>query len=185
MNIVISEFDKSIIKSKGKNLTFTYGFCNSRFGIILLILQENKIVNLSFVSPSEEDYFTHFKNEWKNANFKNDDKITQNIIDKIFSEAETDETYELIISGSEFRKNIFRQLLKIPSGEIVSYGDVAEMYGDKKSVRAVASAVARNRIALLIPCHRVIRSSGETGEFRWGTGLKKELLIWEKEKLLK
>lgn len=78
--------------------------------------------------------------------------------------------------GTPFQKKVWEALRKIKKGETKTYREVAEMIGAPTAVRAVASAIARNNIAILIPCHRVIRSDGSIGEFRWGKDLKKKLL---------
>ncbi len=82
-------------------------------------------------------------------------------------------------SGSPFQINVWRALLRIPFGKRVSYRDVAAMIVRPKAVRAVANAVGNNPIALLIPCHRVIRSSGDLGGYHSGIARKKAILDWE------
>ncbi|MES2985843.1 MAG: methylated-DNA--[protein]-cysteine S-methyltransferase [Patescibacteria group bacterium] len=78
--------------------------------------------------------------------------------------------------GTPFQKKVWNALLKIKKGEVKTYAQVAEMIGMPTAVRAVASAIAKNNIAILIPCHRVVRSDGTLGEYRWGKELKKKLL---------
>jgi AraC family transcriptional regulator, regulatory protein of adaptative response / methylated-DNA-[protein]-cysteine methyltransferase len=84
------------------------------------------------------------------------------------------------VQASAFQWKVWRELQRIPLGETRSYGDIAAAIGAPNAVRAVASACANNRVALLIPCHRVIRRSGEVGGYRWGLDRKKRLL--EKER---
>ena len=81
--------------------------------------------------------------------------------------------------GTNFQINVWRALLKIPRGTIVSYTDIAGMIGKPEAVRAVSSAVARNPIAYLIPCHRVIRKYGALGGYRWGIARKKAMIARE------
>ena len=78
--------------------------------------------------------------------------------------------------GTPFQKVVWKALCSIKKGETKTYAQVAEMIGAPTAVRAVASAIARNNIAILIPCHRVIRSDGTLGEYRWGKEIKKKLL---------
>lgn len=78
--------------------------------------------------------------------------------------------------GTPFQKKVWSALLTIKKGEVKTYREVAEMIGVPTAVRAVASAIAKNNIAILIPCHRVIRSDGALGEYRWGKEIKKKLL---------
>jgi O-6-methylguanine DNA methyltransferase len=86
------------------------------------------------------------------------------------------ETYTLDPQGTPFQKQVWKALTKIQKGKTKTYSEVAQMIGKPTAIRAVASAIARNTIAILIPCHRVIRSDGTLGEYRWGKELKKKLL---------
>jgi AraC family transcriptional regulator, regulatory protein of adaptative response / methylated-DNA-[protein]-cysteine methyltransferase len=85
----------------------------------------------------------------------------------------------LVLHGTPFQRKVWRALLDIPTGETVSYSEIAQKIGYKSAARAVGSAVGANNIAYLIPCHRVIRRDGVIGQFRWGTPLKTALLRWE------
>lgn len=84
------------------------------------------------------------------------------------------------VAASEFRRRVWEGLTHIPVGETVSYSELARRIGCPTAVRAVASAVAANHIAVIIPCHRVVRSDGYPGKFRWGTTLKRRLIELEK-----
>lgn len=88
--------------------------------------------------------------------------------------------HKLNLQGTSFQKQVWKVLLKIKKGQTKTYAEVARMVGRPTAVRAVASAVAKNSIAVLIPCHRVVRSDGGVGEYRWGTSVKAELLGSEK-----
>ncbi|MEN9604549.1 MAG: methylated-DNA--[protein]-cysteine S-methyltransferase [Candidatus Parcubacteria bacterium] len=91
--------------------------------------------------------------------------------------------HKLDLHGTPFQLEVWKTLLKIKSGQTKTYSQVAEMMGQPNSVRAVASAIAKNNIAILIPCHRVLRNDGLIGEFRWGPAMKKQLLIKERAKI--
>ena len=88
----------------------------------------------------------------------------------------------LDVKGTEFQLKVWAELRKIPFGTTVSYQEVAERIGEPKAVRAVATAIAQNPVAMLIPCHRVIHSDGTIGEYHWGRDLKRQLIEWEKSK---
>jgi AraC family transcriptional regulator of adaptative response/methylated-DNA-[protein]-cysteine methyltransferase len=81
--------------------------------------------------------------------------------------------------GSPFQTTIWKALLKIPIGKVTTYSDIAYQIGNPSAVRAVATAIGKNPICLLIPCHRVIRKSGGMGGYRWGLNIKNNLLISE------
>jgi AraC family transcriptional regulator of adaptative response/methylated-DNA-[protein]-cysteine methyltransferase len=87
---------------------------------------------------------------------------------------------KFILEGTDFQISVWKALLRIPLGKCVSYSYVAAMINRPCAVRAVASAIAKNPIAVLVPCHRVIKSSGDIGEYRWGRARKKAILDWEK-----
>jgi AraC family transcriptional regulator of adaptative response/methylated-DNA-[protein]-cysteine methyltransferase len=81
--------------------------------------------------------------------------------------------------GGPFQIKVWEALLSIPSGEVTTYGDIASAIGNPKAVRAVGTAVGRNPISWLIPCHRVLRKSGDLGGYHWGTPVKRALLAFE------
>jgi len=83
-------------------------------------------------------------------------------------------------SGTPFQKKVLKEVYKIPYGQTRSYAEIARAIGKPKAVRAVASAIARNKLLIIIPCHRVIRSDGNIGKYRGGVKLKKQLLDFEK-----
>lgn len=90
-------------------------------------------------------------------------------------------TCDLDMHGSVFQMEVWSELRRIPIGETVSYQELAQRLGWPRAARAVANAVAKNRIAFLVPCHRVIRADGAIGGYRWGPDRKAALLAWEHE----
>ena len=91
--------------------------------------------------------------------------------------------FTLQIKGTNFQINVWKALLNIPKGFITSYQDIAAYIGHPKAFRAVASAIAINPVAYLIPCHRVIAKSGKIHQYRWGSARKKALIGWEAAKI--
>jgi AraC family transcriptional regulator of adaptative response/methylated-DNA-[protein]-cysteine methyltransferase len=85
----------------------------------------------------------------------------------------------LLLRGTNFQVKVWEALLRIPSGSLTTYGDVARAIGKPSAARAVGQAVGANAIAYLIPCHRVIRASGEVRDYRWGKTRKQAILGWE------
>lgn len=85
----------------------------------------------------------------------------------------------VLLRGSDFRVRVWRALQAIPAGTLCSYSDVAAAVGAPRAVRAVASAIAANEVGWLVPCHRVIRASGDVGQYRWGAGRKRQMIAWE------
>ena len=94
-----------------------------------------------------------------------------------FQDSTTDDRWNALSpEGTDFQKLVWRTLLEIPSGSKISYGEIARRIGQPRASRAVGAAVGANPIALLIPCHRVVYSSGKTGNYRWGSDRKRALL---------
>src|SRR5262249_39757436 len=87
----------------------------------------------------------------------------------------------LDVGGTEFQRTVWEQLRRVPSGETATYADIARSIGRPSAARAVARACATNKVALLIPCHRIIRGDGQLGGYRWGLPRKEELLAREKQ----
>ena len=83
--------------------------------------------------------------------------------------------------GTAFQQRVWEALCKVPAGETVSYAEIAARVGNPKSVRAVAQACAANRLAVAIPCHRVVRSDGALSGYRWGVARKQQLLARERD----
>ena len=105
-------------------------------------------------------------------------KITAATIACIFNKKDK-QTLPLHVQGTNFQINVWQALLKIPKGQLTSYGQLARDIGNPKASRAVGSAVGANPIAFLIPCHRVIRATGVIGDYRWGATRKRSMINWE------
>jgi methylated-DNA-[protein]-cysteine S-methyltransferase len=148
-------------------------YYKSDIGLIELFLLNSKIVSLSFVDDK--------KNIINNSINKESRKVI-NILDEYFKKKRTSFNIELVLNGTNFQKKVWSELIKIPYGKIVSYKDIALKLGDVKLSRAVANAISKNNIAIIIPCHRVIRSDGFLGGYKWGLDRKKALLNLENEK---
>ena len=165
-------------KNQGANLKIDYGFHDSPFGEVLLALTARGILAMSFVnSDNRETELARLKSEWRNANFNEESKRSGAIIKRLFSNKNSNrEKLLLSIRGTNFQIKVWNALLSIPVGSVVSYQAVANNLGRSRAVRAVANAVGANPVAYLIPCHRVLRSSGELSGYRWGADRKRIML---------
>jgi len=167
-------------KKHGKGLEIIYGYHLTPFGKCLLATTPRGICALRFVSPHEqEETVKSLFREWPKAIFVEQPSITQPIINKIFTKGTKAPAFHLELKGTNFQVQVWQALLAIPSGIRVSYQDIASFLGKPKSTRAVANAIANNPIAYLIPCHRVIRKTGEIHNYRWGTSRKRAMIGWE------
>jgi AraC family transcriptional regulator of adaptative response/methylated-DNA-[protein]-cysteine methyltransferase len=121
------------------------------------------------------------KSGWPKVILQEDTKPIQNIANKLF-QPNAPAAFNLHLEGTDFQKRVWQALLKIPFGKRVSYEEVAQSLNMPKAIRAVASAIAKNQISYIIPCHRVIRKNGQIHNYRWGSERKKAILDWEASK---
>jgi len=169
-------------KNKGEGLAITFGFHPSPFGECLLALTERGICNLVFVQKGDrQQAIADLRARWKKARLREDSARTRPMLNQMFAlfEGQKASSLHLFLNGTNFQIKVWEALLQIPPGSVVSYEDIAVRIGMPKAVRAVSNAVGQNPIPVIIPCHRVIRKTGELGGYRWGTARKKVLLGWE------
>src|SRR5579871_6823263 len=154
---------------KGQGVTIRYGFHPTPFGECLLALTERGVCGLRFVSSSKGETLREFRSEWPAGKFVKDGRETERICEQIFGgSGKAEAPFHLHLRGTNFQLKVWQALLTIPEGKLVRYGDIAARIGAPKANRAIGTAVGRNPIAYLIPCHRVIRSLGVIGNYRWG-----------------
>ncbi len=171
-------------KSRGEGLTIGYGFHPTPFGEAMLASTDKGICALSFTAEdSREEVLARLREEWGNARVAPDQDGTARIIGRIFAgAARAGAPLTLYLRGTNFQVKVWEALLSIPPGRLATYEDVARRIGDPSATRAVGSAVGRNPIAYIIPCHRVIRKTGELGGYHWGIARKRLILAWEASK---
>lgn len=168
-------------KLHGKGIVIQYGFHHTLFGHCLIGATERGICWLSFIQEDEDPVgeLNKMKTHWHNSVFRQNNDLTQNLIHQIFDQKRSGSKLHLLVKGTNFQIKVWDALLKIPMGCLSTYQDVARQIKSPKALQAVGSAVGANHIALLIPCHRVIRKDGLIGEYRWSTPRKKSLVGWE------
>jgi AraC family transcriptional regulator of adaptative response/methylated-DNA-[protein]-cysteine methyltransferase len=169
-------------KTKGEGITIKYGIHPSPFGDCLLATTERGICGFFFVKYRQrKDPLTELRYFWKNADILEDPRASQELADRIFnpSFADTSAPLHLILNGTNFQIKVWEALIKIPFGAVVSYEDVAIQVGIPGATRAVGSAVGKNPVSFIIPCHRVIRKTADFGNYGGGTARKKAILGWE------
>lgn len=169
-------------KLRGEGLTISYGFHPTPFGEILLGSTDRGICSLSFVMHAGRSAaIESLRKNWSKASVVENPAITQPLVAGIFRSSmhDIDNPLHLYLSGSNFQLKVWEALLRIPSGNVVSYRDIAGYLGEPKAARAVGNALAHNPVAVLIPCHRVIHSLGEFGNYHYGEARKVALLGWE------
>jgi len=169
-------------KKRGADMEIQYGFHPTPFGTCLLGLTNRGICSMRFISPEgRESALTTLNQEWPRAHFVENQQSTQPILQRLFAPLQEGKMrpFHLLLKGTNFQVQVWRALLSIPPGTMVSYQDVANQVATTSAVRAVANAIAHNPIGYIIPCHRVISKAGHTHHYRWGDTRKKAMLGWE------
>ena len=165
-------------KSRGEGVVIRYGVHASPFGKCLVAVTERGICHLGFVQKSEGDAIDNLVADWKNACMIEDRKSTASLIEPIFDLGSRGRL-NIHLRGTNFQLKVWEALLQIPVGAVTTYDGIAERIGKPTATRAVGTAIGHNPIAVLIPCHRVIRKVGEFGDYRYGALRKKALLLRE------
>jgi AraC family transcriptional regulator of adaptative response/methylated-DNA-[protein]-cysteine methyltransferase len=169
-------------KTQGANLSINYGIHPTPFGFVLIAVTPRGICHLSF---PDEEYLQNpeklLRLTFMNAEMIPDSLKTQPLIEQIFNPDifSNPKPLTVLVKGTNFQIQVWRALLEIPLGQTTTYQQIAQGIHRPTATRAVGNAVGQNPIAYLIPCHRVIKSSGQLGGYRWGSERKEILLNWE------
>ena len=171
------------LKNGGDNLVINYGYASSPFGDCLVGETSRGICNLTFPEEGwDVSAKTTLSDEWPRARLVRSDATAKRVIDGIFLKRDNPGRPAALrawVKGSRFQLKVWRALLRVPLGRLVTYGQLAREIGQPSAARAVGSAVGSNLLGILIPCHRVILGTGAIGQYRWGTGRKLALVAWE------
>ena len=168
-------------KSRGAGVTIRYGIHPTPFGKCLIATTERGICHLGFVQSSEGEAIDALVSDWEQATMIEDYRSTVALIEPIFDlrYSNRGKPLHVHLRGTNFQLKVWEALLQIPAGEVTTYAGIASKIGNPGATRAVGTAVGHNPIAVLIPCHRVIRKAGEFGNYRYGALRKKALLARE------
>jgi AraC family transcriptional regulator of adaptative response/methylated-DNA-[protein]-cysteine methyltransferase len=162
-------------RSLGAGVRIRYGAHDTALGRAFVGITERGICHLRFFDP-KADPLAELRDEWPAAVLVEDRRAAAAALGEL---AGPRPPIRLWLKGTNFQIKVWEALLRVPEGELVSYGALARAAGRPSAVRAVASAVAANPVAWLVPCHRVIRSTGVIGQYRWGSERKAALIGWE------
>jgi len=166
-------------KNGGENLNVNYSFAETPFGDIIIASTQKGICHLAFIKD-EEDELKNLKEVFPNARFhQKTDLLQQNAL-KVFTEDYIDlKKIKLHLKATPFQLKVWQALLRVPFGSVSTYSTLAKNIETPQASRAVGTALGSNPIAYLIPCHRVIKSTGLIGEYHWGSARKTAILGWE------
>jgi len=171
-------------KAMGDGLEITYGFAASPFGECLVGETTRGVCGIAFVDGDRDAAFDDLARRWPGARFRRDDKVAKSTAATVYAVysdvASTERTkMKLLLKGTNFQVRVWEALMRIPSGCVTSYDDLATRVGTPGGARAVAGAVAANPLGPIVPCHRVIRSTGAITGYYWGPDRKRAILGWE------
>ena len=169
-------------KNGGEQLQINYSFAETPFGNIIVASTTKGICHLAF-ADDEKDTLQQLQSQFPNARFKQVvDTIQQNAL-FIFTQDWKDlSKIKLHLKGTPFQIKVWEALLKIPMGDVSTYSGIANTIKNPNASRAVGTAIGDNPVAFLIPCHRVIRSTGDFGQYHWGSIRKTAIIGWEAAK---
>lgn len=169
-------------KNGGEALPINYSFAESPFGEIIVASTPKGICHLAFIDDRDRA-LAELKAQFPNARYRQTvDLIQQNALYIFSQDWSSLSDVKLHLKGTPFQLKVWEALLNIPMGRLSTYGAISEAIGSPGASRAVGSAIGSNPVAFLIPCHRVIRSTGDTGGYHWGGTRKRAIIGWEAAK---
>ncbi len=172
-------------RRQGHSIKIEYGWQLTPFGFCLLARTKKGICWLSFHDRKDNDELAELSAFWPAASLEENANATGEIVKQIFERIyDQPQSISVHVKGTNLQIRVWEALLKIPLAESVSYSQVAIDVKHPRAVRAVASAVGRNPIGYIIPCHRVIRRSGALGGYRGGLPRKQVMQAWETAQLI-
>ena len=167
-------------KNGGLALNINYSFADTPFGKIIAASTDKGVCHMAFVDEGERRAFDHLRSIFPNAKYVlSPDTKQQHALSVFDRDWNRLEEIKLHLKGAEFQLKVWETLLKIPAGGLGTYADLATKSGYNGACRAVGTAVGKNPVAFLIPCHRVIKATGEPGNYHWGEMRKNAIIAWE------
>lgn len=167
-------------KNGGQALRINYSFAETPFGQVMVASTDKGICHLAFVDEGEEEALGSLKQLFPNAAYTQcPDRKQEDALSVFNRDWSKPEEIKLHLKGTSFQLKVWETLLKIPAGGLTTYADLATKSGHEGACRAVGTAIGRNPVAFLIPCHRVIKATGDIGNYHWGEVRKEAIIGWE------
>lgn len=164
----------------GAGVQIFWGWFDSPFGTVAVMGTDKGICGLSLAGQMGEDAaLAELFARWPAATFTKNEERLRPWVQAAFEVRPSREPVPLYLIGAPFQIKVWEALLAVPDGHVTTYGALAEAIGNPRAVRAVGTAVGRNPIGYLIPCHRVLRKTGELGGYHWGLSMKRAMLGYE------
>lgn len=160
----------------GEGLEIAWGWFDSPFGPALAMATDRGLCGLAFAAETgREAAMADLVARWPRATFAEAPERLAGLVEAAFRGGDT----RLHLIGAPFQIKVWEALLMVPSGRVTTYSDIAAAIGHPKASRAVGTAVGRNPVSWLVPCHRALRKAGGLGGYHWGLGVKRAMLAWE------
>ncbi|MGE0699830.1 MAG: methylated-DNA--[protein]-cysteine S-methyltransferase [Hyphomicrobiaceae bacterium] len=172
-------------KRRGEGLEIVWGFHETPFGNALVLATDRGVAGLAFVDEDKgqtrDEALADMTHRWPRARYVEAPERTAPFAARIFDPGRwaAEQPVRLVLIGTDFEVRVWQTLLRIPMGRAVTYADIARHLGQPTAARAVGSAVGRNPISFVVPCHRVLRGDGQLGGYHWGLTRKRALIGWE------
>ena len=169
-------------KSGGEGLTVRFGFHPSPFGSALVMATDRGLAGLAFADPGDEQAaLDDMKSRWPKATYVEDSARTAAVARRIFDPAQwsRERPLRVVLIGTDFEVRVWEALLEIPMGRLATYSGIAGKLAAPKAARAVGTAVGKNPLSFVVPCHRVVGKSGDLTGYHWGLTRKRAMLGWE------
>ncbi|WP_126246716.1 bifunctional transcriptional activator/DNA repair enzyme AdaA [Chitinophaga rhizosphaerae] len=171
-------------RNGGAGLQINYSFAESPFGSLIVASTEKGVCHMAFADAGEAEALRDLQEKFPQAAYRQFVDVNQQNALFIFGQDwKKLPEIKLHLKGSPFQIRVWETLLNVPMGGLVTYSGLAEQAGHTGASRAVGTAVAANPVAFLIPCHRVIRASGDVGQYHWGSNRKSAMIGWEAAKV--
>ncbi|MEM1373148.1 MAG: bifunctional helix-turn-helix domain-containing protein/methylated-DNA--[protein]-cysteine S-methyltransferase [Pseudomonadota bacterium] len=165
----------------GAGCGISWGWFDTPFGDALAMGTERGLCGLAFTEEFGRDIaMADMTSRWPTATYREDPTAIRTDMEAAFS---SQGQANLLLIGRPLQIKVWEALMQIPSGHVTTYSEIAQRVGAPKAVRAVGSAVGRNPISFIIPCHRALRKSGGLGGYHWGLPVKRTILAWESAQL--
>jgi AraC family transcriptional regulator of adaptative response/methylated-DNA-[protein]-cysteine methyltransferase len=170
-------------RQRGAGLKMVWGAAPSPFGTAVLVMTDYGLAGIGFADGevSIEEAFVDLRDRWPNARFSRDDERVAPVARRVFDPARwnADQPVKVVLIGTDFEIRVWETLLQVPVGRATTYQAIAAGIGRPTASRAVGAAVGKNPISFVVPCHRVVGSSGALTGYHWGVPRKRAILGWE------
>lgn len=166
---------------RGAGLKIYWGWFDTAFGRAIVMGTDRGICGLGFAAElGEQAAFDDLRDRWPNGKYEEAPERLDAWVQTAFGNIDIAGTKApLLLIGAPFQVKVWEALLNVPSGQVTTYSHIAEAVGNPKAVRAVGTAIGRNPVSWLIPCHRALRKTGAMGGYHWGLPMKRAMLAYE------